>query len=298
MYENRHGRFTAVDPLLASGKSANPQTFNRYVYVGNNPVFRTDPSGLDWYFKDGQYRWSSDNRYFDILSGGSIGELTNPTSVSESWTRVQLDGNGEYRYSTESAPGLSTEVILKDSIWWPYGKTTIVDQAAYDTHIAEKNKLASDMIGALVEGRAMDNALRPLTDVRTGSNPTAPGRLGFIFDRMKPSADGSPEIGSGAFNLRSRSNDLNKAQDGNVIPGNGMSVSPTTSAFPFFKQNEARGSVFCLPCRSLPYGLQIGMDKKDSNHLFIQPARPIRPESFTDMLHSTRQFWFVLPERK
>jgi RHS repeat-associated protein len=24
MYENRHGRFTAVDPLLASGKSANP----------------------------------------------------------------------------------------------------------------------------------------------------------------------------------------------------------------------------------------------------------------------------------
>ena len=25
MYENRHGRFTAIDPLLASGKSANPQ---------------------------------------------------------------------------------------------------------------------------------------------------------------------------------------------------------------------------------------------------------------------------------
>ncbi len=45
MYENRFGRFTAVDPLLASGKSANPQTFNRYPYVGNNPVIITDPSG-------------------------------------------------------------------------------------------------------------------------------------------------------------------------------------------------------------------------------------------------------------
>ena len=33
MYENRHARFTAVDPLLASGKNLNPQTFNRYVYV-------------------------------------------------------------------------------------------------------------------------------------------------------------------------------------------------------------------------------------------------------------------------
>jgi len=46
MYENRHGRFTAVDPLLASGKSANPQTFNRYVYVMNSPLAYTDPSGL------------------------------------------------------------------------------------------------------------------------------------------------------------------------------------------------------------------------------------------------------------
>ena len=46
MYENRHGRFTAVDPLLASGKSADPQTFNRYVYVMNNPLILTDPTGL------------------------------------------------------------------------------------------------------------------------------------------------------------------------------------------------------------------------------------------------------------
>ena len=46
MYENRYGRFTAIDPLLASGKSANPQTFNRYVYVLNNPLLLTDPTGL------------------------------------------------------------------------------------------------------------------------------------------------------------------------------------------------------------------------------------------------------------
>ncbi|MBK8812290.1 MAG: hypothetical protein IPN69_16390 [Acidobacteria bacterium] len=46
MYENRHGRFTAVDPLLASGKSANPQTFNRFVYVLNNPLRFNDPHGM------------------------------------------------------------------------------------------------------------------------------------------------------------------------------------------------------------------------------------------------------------
>ncbi len=46
MYNNRHARFTAVDPLLASGKSANPQTFNRYIYVMNSPLNLTDPTGL------------------------------------------------------------------------------------------------------------------------------------------------------------------------------------------------------------------------------------------------------------
>ncbi len=45
MYQNKHGRFTAPDPLLSSASLGNPQTFNRYVYVGNNPVNVTDPSG-------------------------------------------------------------------------------------------------------------------------------------------------------------------------------------------------------------------------------------------------------------
>jgi hypothetical protein len=49
MYENRYGRFTAVDPLITSGRSANPQTFNRYVYVGNSPLRRVDPAGEDWW---------------------------------------------------------------------------------------------------------------------------------------------------------------------------------------------------------------------------------------------------------
>lgn len=48
MYQNKHGRFTAVDPLLASASAADPQTFNRYTYTGNNPINRTDPSGLNW----------------------------------------------------------------------------------------------------------------------------------------------------------------------------------------------------------------------------------------------------------
>jgi RHS repeat-associated protein len=38
------GRFMSVDPAAAS--STDPQTLNRYPYAGNDPINRTDPSGL------------------------------------------------------------------------------------------------------------------------------------------------------------------------------------------------------------------------------------------------------------
>lgn len=67
MYENRFGRFTAVDPLLASGKSINPQTFNRFACVLNNPlVFRDVDGQISVYFShmpDGKIHWTTDQTY-------------------------------------------------------------------------------------------------------------------------------------------------------------------------------------------------------------------------------------------
>jgi hypothetical protein len=42
------GRFTSPDPLLASGRVGDPQSWNRYTYVRNNPLALIDPTGLDW----------------------------------------------------------------------------------------------------------------------------------------------------------------------------------------------------------------------------------------------------------
>jgi RHS repeat-associated protein len=63
MYQNKHGRLTAVDPLMASADMGNPQTFNGYVYTGNNPINLTDPSGLNWCrnTSTGTPRWSGQN---------------------------------------------------------------------------------------------------------------------------------------------------------------------------------------------------------------------------------------------
>ncbi|MGH9958675.1 MAG: RHS repeat-associated core domain-containing protein, partial [Pyrinomonadaceae bacterium] len=46
-YEDRSGRWTSADPYRGSMTIANPQSFNRYTYVQNDPVNFVDPSGLD-----------------------------------------------------------------------------------------------------------------------------------------------------------------------------------------------------------------------------------------------------------
>jgi RHS repeat-associated protein len=51
-YSSSMGRLLQPDPLLNSGRRESPQTWNRYVYVHNNPVRVTDPSGL--------YEWAKD----------------------------------------------------------------------------------------------------------------------------------------------------------------------------------------------------------------------------------------------
>jgi RHS repeat-associated protein len=72
MYSNKHGRFTAVDPLYESAVQSNPQTFNRYTYTGNNPVNLTDPSGLIWLKNDqtNEIKWVDDTVYDPIKHKG------------------------------------------------------------------------------------------------------------------------------------------------------------------------------------------------------------------------------------
>jgi len=45
-FASQQGRFTSVDPLLESGITVNPKTWNRYAYALNNPLRFTDPTGL------------------------------------------------------------------------------------------------------------------------------------------------------------------------------------------------------------------------------------------------------------
>lgn len=54
MYINNLGRFSTTDPIFESMDTSLPQSFNRYIYVLNNPLFFVDPNGELWIIVDGQ----------------------------------------------------------------------------------------------------------------------------------------------------------------------------------------------------------------------------------------------------
>ncbi|MGE3467243.1 MAG: RHS repeat-associated core domain-containing protein [Pyrinomonadaceae bacterium] len=110
-YKNSHGRFTAVDPLLASGKSADPQTFNRYVYVLNLPLVLIDPNGefpitihvrafapFNWFGPGGIARGDGSNRPFSTSA--------RHTSRIRAETRYETTGKNQ---SSSSAIGSQSE---------------------------------------------------------------------------------------------------------------------------------------------------------------------------------------------
>lgn len=86
MYNFRHGRFTAVDPLLVSADPTNPQTWNRYIYCLNNPLVLIDPSGEitgDYYDKEGKWLFT------DNINDDKV-YLATPTTTAEGATNYEV----------------------------------------------------------------------------------------------------------------------------------------------------------------------------------------------------------------
>jgi RHS repeat-associated protein len=87
------GRFISADPYISA--PGNTQGFNRYAYVGNNPLSYTDPTGFKWVWNPDTQKWeweldevkvpgsrpgSDPPPNVDLaLSGGTIGHISSPT---------------------------------------------------------------------------------------------------------------------------------------------------------------------------------------------------------------------------
>jgi len=100
------GRFMSPDPT--GGHIGDPQTLNRYAYVANNPLNRTDPTGLDWYLgcttsdhsgctqlndKDKTWVQADKNGNATIVTSDSIRNGDNSATVDQNGVHITTGGN-------------------------------------------------------------------------------------------------------------------------------------------------------------------------------------------------------------
>jgi RHS repeat-associated protein len=95
-YGSSMGRFMSPDPT--GGHLEDPQTLNRYSYVGNNPVSRTDPTGLDFYLQcqTASNTCASQTVGFDKSGNAQTALVQGVTNSDKSFTATQIgnDANG------------------------------------------------------------------------------------------------------------------------------------------------------------------------------------------------------------
>ncbi len=75
-YAATYGRFMSPDPYQASGGPGDPGSWNRFAYVGGDPMNRVDPTGLDYTLPDGQP--------FDPSNPGNVSPGGTSTTVTAS----------------------------------------------------------------------------------------------------------------------------------------------------------------------------------------------------------------------
>ena len=109
-YNSAHGRFTSVDPLMASANVKNPQTLNRYSYVLNSPYKFVDPLGLisESTGACGGRCSNSDGNGLNFGAFGAIlGVFVDPESISLNLNIV---------YDSDDFTETTARETLKDSI--------------------------------------------------------------------------------------------------------------------------------------------------------------------------------------
>jgi len=62
------GRFMSPDSVGYT-RRADPQRWNLYAYVSNNPLSRTDPDGHDWFWIDNKWQWQKGHKWIDPKTG-------------------------------------------------------------------------------------------------------------------------------------------------------------------------------------------------------------------------------------
>jgi RHS repeat-associated protein len=117
-YDSRAGRWTAPDPYGGSMTVADPQSFNRYTYVNNDPVNMTDPLGL--MAADASQGWSA----FEGWGGspglndphfGGPGIIREAEALHDALVQARVDGMLAQKYINEGNFAAAQAIFERNS---------------------------------------------------------------------------------------------------------------------------------------------------------------------------------------
>jgi RHS repeat-associated protein len=189
-YSSTQGRFISIDPLGASAIVSDPQSFNRYTYVLNNPLKYIDPDGLD-----AKNPWADLTDKERELLAAKLTTVTGKDQMAaaqkafnEKVTVLNKDGSVNEKLTGTNVASVQNFVgsLSGDNNVW--SQITSIDRVS-----STGNGLQSD-IGFTVESRdAFIGALRGTKD--------AHGYNRFIYmgpvDEILGHVDGTRELGYG-----------------------------------------------------------------------------------------------------
>jgi hypothetical protein len=120
------GRFVSADTIVPG--AGNPQAFNRYMYVGGNPLGRIDPTG--------HAQWCAES---DAGEPPTICTATGDTLTWEQYLRSELENSALGKELLARYPDLFEHILWEQSIidWGANHSSTRKDFQGHETYIIE-----------------------------------------------------------------------------------------------------------------------------------------------------------------
>jgi RHS repeat-associated protein len=138
------GRFMSPDPL--AGRTEDPQTLNRYVYVRDNPLNLTDPTGLDFYLQCN----NSDH-------SGCTQVQTDPNNnKSQQWVQADKDGNATIITSDSIPAGDNVANVNENGLTVNGSQGIYFDNPASHTTDANGNDVNNNPLDVAGSGKLQD----------------------------------------------------------------------------------------------------------------------------------------------
>lgn len=231
-FASSQGRFTSIDPLMASASTIRPQSWNRYSYSYNNPLRFSDPTGMlagDYYNENGKKIGT------DGVDDGKVYIVTNEATakkIEKTKGNTPVDSVSSSDYI--EAPDLAVRNAIGAAVERSNGKTTDDQQGGFHEEGGQWGLDANgkQAVVPAAAGAVSNPQVDKTATIKTGvpANPADAGRIVNLQGTFHIHPKGEVVIGPGPgviggttkiynFEQKQSNVDVGNATTNNIVVG-------------------------------------------------------------------------------